>query len=729
MRRRYVGDEHVWRWYRGTGVGPYTCLSALQALERVCDQLIEIDIPLMTVVSILLDGCENLAMVGLVVGLLVRHLERAGDLLDSYLAEPFVWRIEVTRVVNESSAFAADSEGIVASERRNWSLREAALFMGVRADKERTTELRELGDKLLANARRHFVSSRDDELSDSVAASGDSIEKKLMPVRLWASCLDRDSYQALEASDGLYIHPTPPSDVLQALEPSNKELHRFQEATRLFVRYHVDPNKEGAQAIAPDELAADITIARNLLEFPPSLVAHDPWNTAALIAAAALEAHFLDGADLEDDALYFATETVLRVGEGEAPPRQFEFEETYFEQGADRTAARTLPLLLLPSAARLRASIDKGDGWKAFERVARAGVNLARAVSNEVRLHLARGLDHVWKTPCAVEMDGHCHHEVGWKIATETMRCCVLGGLDRATGRRMALVLEDPLTESLAGTDDDKIRAARLDAAIRALAPAAVAGICVSAQAHDLLQTLLAAQRRSLLSRGRRDTDLRGSHSLVSARALLTLAEHGDDAAIYEHIDAYADSPALLGTLLRALSATAEETPDRAATARRVWPSVIRHVLALNAAGRAPFRDGLYGEMALAALLPNAVGELPYLYGEVHDEPVMWWKPIAMQPEVEAWLLAAAGIAICVDRLISFLLVLEPEDQLRVGLPWVSKLALVDPARIAGRVRMLPTWLIEIRSAASDHDQIARWQEIVDALVVAGVTRLAPYSE
>ena len=76
-RRVYVGDDHVWTWYRGTGVGPYPCMSALQALERVCDQLIEIGIPLANIVAILLDGCENLAMVGLVVGLLVRHLEDA----------------------------------------------------------------------------------------------------------------------------------------------------------------------------------------------------------------------------------------------------------------------------------------------------------------------------------------------------------------------------------------------------------------------------------------------------------------------------------------------------------------------------------------------------------------------------------------------------------------------------------------------------------------------------
>src|SRR5262249_28030910 len=40
-RKIYLGDSHVWQWYRGTGVGPYPCMSALQALERVCDQYIK----------------------------------------------------------------------------------------------------------------------------------------------------------------------------------------------------------------------------------------------------------------------------------------------------------------------------------------------------------------------------------------------------------------------------------------------------------------------------------------------------------------------------------------------------------------------------------------------------------------------------------------------------------------------------------------------------------------
>lgn len=98
-RRSYVGDEQVWYWYRGTGVGPYPCISALQALERACDQFIEQGIPIDKLVSVLLDGCENLAIPGLVVGMLIRHLEVVGDLLDPYFNGASVSLYPQTRTV------------------------------------------------------------------------------------------------------------------------------------------------------------------------------------------------------------------------------------------------------------------------------------------------------------------------------------------------------------------------------------------------------------------------------------------------------------------------------------------------------------------------------------------------------------------------------------------------------------------------------------------------------
>ena len=479
--RLYIGDEHVWRWYRGTGVGPYPCLSALQALERVCDQRIEHGTPIGTLVSILMDGCENLAMVGLVVGLLIRHLAGAKSLLDPYLTEPLIWHCEFARVVHEASGLAADSEGLAAPERRKWSFREAAMILVLQANSERAAEMRALGETLVANA--HRLIGPEHELRPTEVVSGTEFAgQQLVQVRAWASSLERDRYEIHKTQDGFSVQATPPDDVARALQDGHEDLELAMEATRLFVRYHIDPTKESAEPIGHDELAADLATARKLLENPPSRGVYGPWDTSALVAAAALEAHLLDGAGLPEEALSFAAEIVLRIGEGEAPPRQFEFEDTFFEEGADRIAARVLPLLLLPVTAQLRAVLDEGDGWTTFERAFRSGVSLARAVADEVRLHLARGLDHVWKTSCV--KDGCCHHEPGWRIATETMRFCVLGDWAHDTGRRSILALEEPFTESLANTADDSIFVSRLDAAIRALAPAAMADICVSPQAR-----------------------------------------------------------------------------------------------------------------------------------------------------------------------------------------------------------------------------------------------------
>ena len=133
--------------------------------------------------------------------------------------------------------------------------------------------------------------------------------------------------------------------------------------------------------------------------------------------------------------------------------------------------------------------------------------------------------------------------------------------------------------------------------------------------------------------------------------------------------------------------------------------------------------------MALAALIPNTTGELPFLYREVDDTPIAWWDPLDLISEVEAWLVPAAGNATCVDQLISFVNALGSEDQVRLGLPWVAKLVVANPIRIARGAYGLANWLIEMRSVAVDAELLATWQQVVDDLVVAGATRLARYSD
>ena len=626
-RRAYVGDEHVWMWYRGNAVGPYACMSALQALELVCDQMVKAGIPIRILVSLLLDGCENLAMVGLVVGLLVRHLENADSSLDPFLTEPVVWSLEFGRVAKEDSHLAASSEGIESPERRKWSLREAAMTMTLRAEDERVQELRTLGEILVERARQMIEQVDEADATELEANGSKTIERQLATVRAWASSLDRDQYQVRDAPEGLVIQATPPEEVLQALQDDNDELERVGEELRLTSRYFLKRNEAGSEVIGSDELTADITTARGLLEAPTSFSANHPWDVPALVAAATIEAYLLRGIDVPKDALAFGIDTVLRVAEGEPSPSPYEIEETYFEQGADRSAARVLPLLLAPDAAQLLALVGGKDGQETSERVSIAGLKLAQAIANEVRLQLARGLDYLWATPC-IE-DGSCHHLIGWQIITEMMRDCKFGGWNPKTGTRSVVLLDEPIAESLESTADDSIRPSRLDASIRALAPAATANICVSTSARDLLAVLLAAHRRSLLNYENNDMDQRGSHALVSARAILTLAQDGEDAPIYEHINAYSENSALLSNFLQALSAAAEETPDRAATARRIWPGIVQHVLELQSSGHVQFPKDFHGETALSALIPNPAYESKYLYQEIQEKPIVWWDPLA----------------------------------------------------------------------------------------------------
>ncbi len=725
--RTYLGDEQVWYWYRGTGVGPYPCISALQALERTCDELIKLDIPVEKLVTILLEGCGNLAMVGLTVGILVRHLEIAGSLLDPYFADPLVWDLESQRVVKESSMLAANSEGIEAPDRRHWSLREAAMASALSANDERANELRMISETLVQNARhiigQELVANADDEQADG----GENIDPKLAAVMVSASCLDRDKFQLRETPNGLYVQPTPPEAAVHKLQDGNRNLERASEEIQLSLRYLYNTKERNTGPVESDEMENDIASARALLADPTPLGAHHPCDVPAAVAAAALEAHLLHHVELQEETLAFAADILLRVSEGKVFAGLYDIEKSYFEQGADRSAARVLPLLLVPDAAHLRSIVDSTDGSVAFARVSAAGMNLAQSVVNEVRLHLARGLDHLWATPCAEA--GPCHHQVGWQIATKTMQDCAIGDWNRDTGTHSIAVLDEPLVQSLAETPDGSIQPYRLDASIRALASAATTKNCVSIAARDLLTVLLNAQQRSLVHHKHGDSDWRGTQALVAARAFLTLAQHGDDAPILEHINGYADQSASLSKLLRGLSAAAEETQERADAAWRIWPDLMRHVLDLNDNGRTPFGGRSYGDLALAALLPQPTYSTQYLYQELQGTPIMWWDPRAMRSEVEAWLVPATSNATCVDQLIIFLRVLTTDDQAELGLPWMATLVLASPRNIANRTYLLADWLIETRAAADAASLSTIWQQIVDTLVVEGDARLAPYSE
>ena len=401
------------------------------------------------------------------------------------------------------------------------------------------------------------------------------------------------------------------------------------------------------------------------------------------------------------------------------------YREQYFDQGADRVAARALPLLMHPAATALQDTCGEETGASGEARVAAAANRLARASDIEVRLYLARGLDPLWETPCR---PGSCHHQAAYDLAVETMRDCVLGPWDFAAQRRNILRVGDPVADSLAEVTGTAVFLPRLDAAIRALGAAARQDTCMKEPARELLVVLLGAQRRGLLA-SEHDPDHRGSHALAAARALLSLAAAGDQSSLRDQIDAYADNGTLLGSLLRALAAAAEETPSAAQAARQLWPELITQVLDLLSAGHQPFGHDYLSQLEFASVLPTPAYDWSYLYLELQSEPINWTDVLAWRQAIEAWLPFAVGQAPCVDSLVVLLRTLPAPDQVRTGLPWVAELVMPNPGAIAGRSRALRAWLTEIRTAADEAGMLTPWQELIDALVVAGDSALAHYSE
>ena len=192
----------------------------------------------------LLDGCNNLAMVGFVVGLLVRHLEKSTGLLDPYLSEPAIWDLEFGRVVSESSGLKASSDGVAGAERRGWSLREAAMMLVLRADEGRAEELRQLA-QLLVQRQEQAIRDAAPDASDA------EVEQYLVSARGWASGMDRDTYTAQQTEDGqLMIQSTPPEPLLKALESGTVDIQRGQEWTRLLVDYYINA-KKGTASYGP----------------------------------------------------------------------------------------------------------------------------------------------------------------------------------------------------------------------------------------------------------------------------------------------------------------------------------------------------------------------------------------------------------------------------------------------------------------------------------------------
>ncbi len=697
--RAYLGDDNAWQWYRGTGAGPYPCMSALQALERVCDQLLVDEVvTLRELVTLLMEGCENLAMAGLVAGLLVRHVERAGDLLDPFLADPAIWHLETRRTVTEraSPGLAADSTGFVNPERRHWSFREAATVMTAYADPDRAEELRAVGDRLVARAEER--------------SSGHNSEYVAM-VRIWAATLDRATYQSTTENGQTYVAATPPQDAQETLAAGNADLQRGNEVTQLHFKYLTIGNPRYTTGPPPDgpDVEADLERARAFLIEPPEQTAVPVRDVAAVVACYAVARLATGGLDLSERWRAFAVEVVLRVVEGLGPPDPQNTDRPSSQMDADRQVAQVLPAMLAAGTGAFRDD----TGADAHPRVVAAGQRLAQSNAMETRMDLAVALDETWRRPCAES--GGCWHRDALDWAIESMRDCVLGPWGQY-GQRAIARLGEPVGDTLAAVADQDVYVGRLDAGIRALGAAATSRSCVADEARVLVLEALRANRRGTVAHDN-SYDTYGTHARIAGRTLLALTADGDVEPLWLHLASFADRPSDLTSLLRGLAGLAGQSEKAGATARALWPQIVERVLGSSGPDHERFSDSLSGSSALAALVP-----LP-------GDPMAWTDPIGWTTAVDAWITVAAGRQCCVDAFIGLIAALPVDQQATFGMPRIARLVGSDAKRVPVDSPALDRWLIGIRDTAMATGVGETWQQLVDDFVVAGNSRLSAFSE
>ncbi|WP_329082428.1 hypothetical protein [Streptosporangium sp. NBC_01469] len=703
--RNYMGDAQMWAWYRGASSGPYPCMSALQAMERIIDGWLERGASISRVVEVLLDGCKNLAVPALLVGIMVRHLGKADGVIDSFLREPLVWHLEFERTVQEQMGLrGAPSDGLVNAERRTWTFRDVCMVMVLGGDERRREELRRLGTELLA-------AGQEVGMADDVAN--------------WAICLDASRFQVRSENEQLVVEVSPPEELAKSQAERAREHERNSNVLRIQNRYWAALRNVGTGYVPPtgEEIAADLAQVKDLLESPSAFTASDPTRGAAHVASTAIRyAANGEPAAFGENAAY-TVGLITTIASGFEDCEDGTDDEQVFDFGADRAVATALPCLLLPVLET--ALTDAG-----FTRIQvnTAALAVASKSSLETRLHLARGCDSVWRASCTGEP---CIHTIAFKWVTEAARGTEIGPWDAEGQTRTRVRIDGDLTERLADLDGDSIDTPVLDAAIRSYGAAAAEGCCVSKQAAEQLAVLIQAQRKGMLVQNESgwSVDDREAQSLVTARALLHTSSGGADRdALVGHLTALRGNAFLLSNFLHQLSAAGAETAALAESARGVWPTVMKHVMTFADTEPNPFIEHSWGEWALAALIPQPLVWSNGLFNETDANPIDWVVPEELLEAIPEWVQLAHGSRRCLNDLISLIRRLSIREQVELSLRWVADICVRERNVGVYRARLLDEWLVELHPHTEAFGHLHEWQRLVDHLVVAGNQRLARYS-
>lgn len=701
--RDCAGDDQVWRWYRGNAAGPDPCASALLATERFADYLVDVvEMPLDDVVRFLLRTCHNLAMPGLVVGLLIRRAEDAGELLDPWLAQPELWYLDSARAASEGFMHVqgADPPDLVGRDRRRHTLGMAGGELMLRAiassDQERLTALAAVGDELLRRARGYL--SDDDADSEVVTTEG------------WASTFRPENYHVRRVGDSMILQYEHPEGIASELAASLESLSATNEAWRLQLKY----GKSEDRRAPVDTLIEDLAIARS----PAQAQTRERVNAVAAVAAAAIVAHVSERASVPEDDLRWCAD-VLVDGALHPDVDDMNSEGSMWLFAADRSAAAALPhLLLLPPD-----TLGVGEG-----QLCEALVCCARSSFDEVRNVLAMGLAPVWAAPCDGDRrGGSCRHELAFAAAQEGLRDCRLADWNAEAQCRPVDPVSGPFEETLPAVPTDRLRMNRLELPLIAAAGAAQGSCCVAAQGRILLDVLLASHRRAWDRYARKGYGRFGERrGRRAARVLVELAAAGDFRPLTDYVRVFSDNARALDELFDGLALVFTYEDSAAPILLPVARAAMTEVLDAIDAGADLMGDSYRSETAVARmiLMPRIEASDDDVDATIRRARENWFAPDDIADLIARWMPLGSREPKAVDAIVQLAQCASGSWQAQTGLLWVEQVIDSEYKSVAARCYFLTEWLESVRVAGHLNSVASiRWRRIVDGLAACGDRR------
>jgi hypothetical protein len=712
---RFIGDEHTWRWYRGSAVGPYPCMSALIAVERFIDQIHGFGIDLRTLALRLLRDCHNLAMPGLVFGFLVRHLDEVTDELDPWLAEPTIWQLEFARTISEGSLHVQgpDPDDLHGRAYRRMSPRDVAVELTLRAvvvrDETGISRLCSVADKLVEKASALYGPD----------PSTLGFEERMATVRNWSSFLRAESYMAVNLHDGHIGFQYTPPEVSKEFATQQVDLDRGMQIMRL-LNYAAQPDRHPADV---SNLSGDLRLAIELNEQPPEKGQEFARDAFPAIAATAIIAFAESRAQLERKDLEWAVRIVLQVAFN--TPDSESVDPGFYDMGGDRSSALALPCLLLP------AFNEEDPSWLDDEDrklINDALLRLFTSGSEEVRRRSAKGLGRVWSAPCTPsgKTGSRCRHKAAFEAVEASVRDCRMGPFDYKLQRRRLHPIKGDLADALDNTEPADLLLGRLVAPLIASSACASSACCVSGRAAGLRDALLRAHAKGAVAWIGENFQLDANPEVQEAVAecILGIAGQGNVAALEIYVVTLMEEPSALRQCLDEIARVATYGATQRQVLRRVWPSVMARALDAMEAGRGSLRQGgRHGhrdrDEAIAALLLRPQIRLNDMDVEATLQRVKgdWLEFDALEPLIARWLPFAVGIPRCVDSMVGFMDTMPLEMQVSRGLDLVLQVVDGQFDVIAKQTWLLGEWLEKLRAShALRAEALSKFHLLVDGL-------------